>query len=42
VDETGLGSGQVAGSGIHGAEPSVSVKIKLITKLNLKKTGCGD
>jgi hypothetical protein len=32
----------MVGSGIHGAEPSVSVTIKLIPKMNLKKTGHGD
>ena len=40
MDETGLGSGQMVGSDIHCAEPSTSVTIQLMTKMDLKKIGC--
>lgn len=42
MNATGLGSGQMVGSDIHGAEPSTSVTIKLITKMDRKKIGCED
>jgi len=42
VDGTGSGSCPVAGFGISGVEPSGSATTVLVSKMDLRETGCED